>query len=250
MNDLPPLIEFRNVGMQFDTTVVHHDMSFSIRKGETVTLLGPSGGGKTVILRLIVGLLFATKGEVLVFGRNMNSLNEDELDAVRRRVGILFQGAALFDSLTVFENIAYSLREHGERSESKIARIVNERLDVVGLSGFGHKAPASLSGGQKKRVGLARALANSPEIMLFDEPTTGLDPTAARMIDDLIIKLRKDFSMTSIVVTHDISSARKVSDRWILIGDGIKIADGAPDTLCEESQEVNRFVTGFSAMEQ
>lgn len=244
------IIEFRNVAMEFDTTVVHRDISFSINQAETVTLLGPSGTGKTVILRLIIGLLFATRGEVKIMDSNIDLLKEDELHELRTHIGILFQGSALFDSLNVYDNVAYSLREHGEKSEDKIRKIVTQRLEVVGLPEIGNKFPAQLSGGQKKRVGLARALASSPKIVLFDEPTTGLDPTAVRMIDDLIIRLRDEFSITSVVVTHDIASARQISNRWILLRNGYKIADGSPEVLAKENEDVIEFITGTCANDE
>lgn len=240
------IISLENVGMVFGSTTVHRDISFEISKGETVTLLGPSGSGKTVILRLIIGLLFATSGKVLSFGYDPNESSDDELLDLRRKIGILFQGAALFDSLSVYENIAYSLREQGERDESKIQKIVKEQLEIVDLSGVISKFPSQLSGGQKKRVGLARALASSPKVVLFDEPTTGLDPTAVRLIDDLIIRLRNDFNITSLVVTHDIASAQRISTRWMLIRNGYKIADGDPKALFESNEDVRKFVSGYA----
>jgi phospholipid/cholesterol/gamma-HCH transport system ATP-binding protein len=176
--------------------------------------------------------------------RDLNHISEGELSALRVNIGMLFQGAALFDSLTVFENIAYGLRERGERDEDKICSIVRSRLDMVGLPGIELKLPSQLSGGQKKRVGLARALASSPKIMLYDEPTTGLDPTSTRKIDDLIVKFAKESGITSLVVTHDIQSARRVSDRWMLLSKGVIAADGPADQLANQSQLVADFVSG------
>lgn len=243
---MSPIITFEHMSMTFGSTVVHRDISFDISKGETVTILGPSGAGKTVIFRLIIGLLFATSGRVNVLGKDMNSCSEEDLLEVRRRVGILFQGAALFDSLTVFENVAYPLREKGGFSEQEIAKVVEERLELVGLSHFMTRYPSQLSGGQKKRIGLARALSSNPEVVLFDEPTTGLDPTAVRMIDELIIRLREELGITSLVVTHDIASARQISTRWILVANGYKIADGTPAEVEKESEMVRDFVTGYA----
>ena len=157
---------------------------------------------------------------------------------------MLFQGAALFDSLTVFDNIAYPLRERGSQDESEIKKIVHESLEIVDLPGIGHKKPAELSGGQKKRIGLARALASSPEVVLFDEPTTGLDPTATRLINELIIKLRDEFGMTCIVVTHDIESAKQISDRWLLVNNGIIAADGPVQEVMRENTDIQEFITG------
>lgn len=240
------IISLEHVGMQFGPTVVHRDISFTAGPGETVTILGPSGAGKTVIFRLVIGLLFATSGTVKVFNLDLKKASEEELVELRRKVGILFQGAALFDSMTVYENIAYGLRERGEKSESKIEKIVKERLELVDLPEVIQKYPPQLSGGQKKRVGLARALASSPEVMLFDEPTTGLDPTAVRLIDDLIIRLRSELKITSLVITHDIASAQRISTRWILIRNGYKIADGEPSALAHDNEDVEKFITGFA----
>jgi phospholipid/cholesterol/gamma-HCH transport system ATP-binding protein len=209
-----------------------------------VTLLGPSGTGKTVLLKLLIGLLTPTSGEVLVEGSNLAHLNREELRHMRKEVGMLFQGAALFDSLTVFENIAFPLREYGERDESKIASVVEEKLGLVGLSGFAQRLPAQLSGGQRKRVGLARALASSPRVVLFDEPTTGLDPTSRNRIDDLIIRLRDELGITSIVVTHDMESARRISDRIILLSQGVVIVDALAPSVWEDAEPVRRFASG------
>lgn len=240
------IITFDHVGMRFGITEVHRDISFNIDQSETVTILGPSGAGKTVIFRLIMGLLFATSGTVKVFDQVMNDAEEEQLVELRKKVGILFQGAALFDSMSVYENIAYGLRERGEKDEAKIEKVVKERLELVDLPDLIQKFPAQLSGGQKKRVGLARALASNPEVMLFDEPTTGLDPTAVRLIDDLIIRLRKELKITSLVITHDIASAQRISTRWILIRNGYKIADGEPEKISRENEDVEKFITGFA----
>lgn len=238
------VISFEHVKMAFDNFTVHHDITFNIGQGEVVTLLGPSGAGKTVILKLCIGLLRPTAGEIHVCGTRIIDLPEQDFGEIRKRIGMLFQGAALFDSLSVHENVAYSLREREKYSEEEISRIVREKLSIVGLPGVEHKFPPELSGGQKKRVGLARALASSPHVILFDEPTTGLDPTAIRLIDDLILKLKKDFQITSIVVTHDIESARTVSDRWLLVNDGRIIADGRVDELASSNEAVKEFISG------
>ena len=244
MSAAAPLIEFKNVELAFGKTVVHKSISFKIQAGESVTILGPSGSGKTQILKMIIGLTRPTKGEILIEGREIIGLDEEELVEIRREVGMLFQGAALFDSLSVKENIAYSLREQDQKSEEEIEQIVAERLKVVGLSGIEHKTPPQLSGGQKKRVGLARALASSPRVMLFDEPTTGLDPTSTRMIDDLIRKLQRELGITCISVTHDIESAKKISDRWLLINNGVIAADGAVTELSQKNDLVLSFISG------
>jgi len=250
MSTAPPPIEFNNVHMRFGSTAVLRGISFSLAPGEVTTLLGPSGSGKTIILKLIIGLLTPTSGTVRVMGQDLQSLNEDELRNTRTHTGMLFQGAALFDSLTVFENIVYGLRERGERDEHKLANVVTSKLEMVGLPGIQHKLPSQLSGGQRKRIGLARALATSPQIMLYDEPTTGLDPTSTRKIDDLILKFSKEQGITSLVVTHDIASARRVSDRWMLIKSGVIAADGPMATVAEENPLVRDFVTGMWKEEQ
>ncbi len=244
------IIEFKNVSLKFGKSTVHHSLNFSVARGETVTVLGPSGTGKTLVLKMIMGLIRPSGGIIKVMGHEMQALEEEELRKIRVKIGMLFQGAALFDSLSVFENVAYGLREFGESGrgdmpEEKICDIVQERLRVVGLQGIERKFPTQLSGGQKKRVALARALASSPEIMLYDEPTTGLDPTATRRIDEMIVELKQKFGMTSIAVTHDIESAKRVSDRWILLADGVVRASGAVQTVSAENEDVRKFVSGM-----
>ena len=234
----------QHIGIAFGRHSVHNDISFSVRAGEGLTILGPSGTGKTLILKIICGLLRPTSGEVSVLGTCLNQQTEEELVPLRGNIGMLFQGAALFDSLTVYENIAYPLREAGVRDERKISDVVASQLEVIGLPGVQDKYPQQLSGGQKKRVGLARALARSPKIVLFDEPTTGLDPTATRLIDDLIIKLRRDLGITTLAVTHDIQSAKRISDRWILVDSGVVVADGPVAEISARSEDVARFIAG------
>ncbi len=244
MNTHSATVQFIDVHTSFGANHVHRGLNFSLEPGEVTTLLGPSGAGKTIILKLIMGLTLPQRGSVRVMNNDITTISERELSALRVNIGMLFQGAALFDSLTVFDNIAYGLRERGERDYSKIASIVESRLEMVGLLGVEKKLPSQLSGGQKKRIGLARALASSPKIMLYDEPTTGLDPTSTRKIDDLIVKFAKESGITSLVVTHDIQSARRVSDRWMLLSKGVIAADGRAEHLAEESQLVSDFVSG------
>jgi phospholipid/cholesterol/gamma-HCH transport system ATP-binding protein len=244
MPERSPVIEFKNVSMRFGALTVHRDLSFKIYPGESVTLLGPSGVGKTLVLKMIMGLLVPSGGEIMVMGAALSDLDEAELQRMRAHIGMVFQGAALFDSLSVFDNIAYPLREARKCPEEEIKSIVQQRLEVIGLPGIGSKYPGELSGGQKKRVGLARALATSPEIVLFDEPTTGLDPTAIRLIDDLIVKLHTQLRVTAISVTHDIESARRISQRWLLINNGTVAADGPVDTVAARNQDVVDFITG------
>jgi phospholipid/cholesterol/gamma-HCH transport system ATP-binding protein len=239
-----PIISLKNISMLFGKHKVHKDITFSVNAGETLTIIGPSGTGKTLLLKMIVGLLKPTSGEVWVLGQPLHELDEDKLRNVRKNIGMLFQGAALFDSMTVYENVAYPLREYGATDENEISEIVEERLALVGLPGIQQKFPNQLSGGQKKRVGLARALASSPKIILFDEPTTGLDPTATRLIDDLIIKLKNELKITCVAVTHDIASAKRISDRWMLIDNGSVQAIGEVARISSESQQVKDFISG------
>ncbi|MCB0333128.1 MAG: ATP-binding cassette domain-containing protein [Bdellovibrionales bacterium] len=240
-----PVIELSHFNMQFDSLVVHRDISFSVLQGESLTLLGPSGTGKTVILKAILGLLHPTGGTVTVLGSDVSHLNDEELRPIRKNIGMLFQGAALFDSLTIFENIAYGLREEKKHTEEEIHEIVHDKLALVNLPGIEKKLPSELSGGQKKRVGLARALASSPSILLFDEPTTGLDPTSIRRIDDLMIKLNEELGITTVSVTHDIESAKRISKRWILLHNGLIVADGPVDELLTHDPKVKSFTDGF-----
>ncbi len=239
-----PIIRFENVSLSFGKQQVHKDLNFSVDAGQGIVFLGPSGIGKTIILKMIIGLLRPTSGQIFVQGKEIGSADEKQRHEMREHVGMLFQGAALFDSLTVYENIAFPLRERGEKDEGKIKSIVESRLEVIGLPDVAKKFPPQLSGGQKKRVGLARALASSPPIMLFDEPTTGLDPTATRMIDDLIVRLREEMGMTCISVTHDIESAKRIADRWILLNANGIVADGPVSEVLSSNPHIQRFVTG------
>ncbi|HPR64649.1 MAG TPA: ATP-binding cassette domain-containing protein [Thermoanaerobaculia bacterium] len=209
--------ELRQVSKSFGPVQVLQKADIEVRKGETLVILGPSGSGKSVSLRLLVGLDRCDEGEILVDGTTITNLGESELWEFRKRIGFLFQGGALFDSLTVFENIAFPLREHRDLTEEEIARIVEEKLDMVELEGTGHLHPSSLSGGMQKRAALARALALDPEAILYDEPTTGLDPPTADTINDLIVHLNERLKVTSIVVTHDIHCALKVAHRIAIL---------------------------------
>jgi phospholipid/cholesterol/gamma-HCH transport system ATP-binding protein len=211
------VVEIRGVAKAFGETVVYDGLDLDLCAGETLTVLGPSGVGKSVLLKLIVGLLPADGGSIRVAGVDVVGRPEAQLRDVRRQVGFVFQGAALFDSFTVYENVAYGLREHFDWPELRIAARVAECLAEVGLDGSEPLMPAALSGGMRKRVGLARALAPGPQVILYDEPTTGLDPTNARRIDELIVRLQKHLGVSSLVITHDIDSAWAVSDRVALI---------------------------------
>jgi phospholipid/cholesterol/gamma-HCH transport system ATP-binding protein len=212
-----PLIALERVGVEFGGQRVLRDIALGIERGQTVVVLGESGCGKTVLLKLIIGLLRPTRGRVLFAGRDLATMNDRELTRERLRIGFLFQGAALFDSMTVFDNVAFSLREMGRLSDAEIRERVRQRLQEVGLpAAVETKKPAELSGGMKKRVGLARALAIEPEVMLYDEPTTGLDPIMSDVINELILQTRQRHPVTSVVVTHDMKTAQKVADRVVM----------------------------------
>jgi len=238
-------VEFRGVWKAFGRLQVLAGLDLAIRPHETITIIGGSGTGKTVLLKLIVGLLKPEAGQVLVDGENVAPLREEQLVRVRRRIGFLFQGAALFDSLTVGENVAYPLREHTRRDDSQVAARVREVLALVGLDGVQGKEPAALSGGMRKRVGLARAIAMAPSLVLYDEPTTGLDPQNGEKINELIRDLQGKLGVTSVVVTHDMHSAFKVSDRIAMLRDGRIAALGTPEELQRSAQDfVQDFIAG------
>jgi phospholipid/cholesterol/gamma-HCH transport system ATP-binding protein len=248
-----PLIRFDGVSMQFGSQRVLQDIALDVPRGQTLVVIGESGCGKTVLLKLIIALLRPTAGRVVFDGRVLADLGDRELTRQRLRFGFLFQGAALFDSLTVYDNVAFGLRE-GRRMEAEIRETVRQRLQEVGLSpGVEQKKPAELSGGMKKRVGLARALAVDPEVMLYDEPTTGLDPIMSDVINELIVQTRQRHPVTSIVVTHDMKTAYKVADRVVMLyplarltpGEGQILFDGPPSELqqCRDPR-VLQFVEG------
>ncbi|MBX9652237.1 ATP-binding cassette domain-containing protein [bacterium] len=210
-------LRVENVTVRFSQTVLR-DISFTIRRGQTLAIIGESGCGKTVLLKTIMNLVQPSSGQVLFDGINLAKLGERALTQQRLRFGFVFQGAALFDSLTVYENVAFALRGHFSMTESKIRQIVRDRLLEVGLStDIVTRKPAELSGGMRKRVGIARAVATNPEVMLYDEPTTGLDPIMSDVVNELMISTRTNHKVTSIVVTHDMKSAMKVADRLIML---------------------------------
>ena len=239
------LIEFKGVRKAFGPKVVYEDLTLSIEKGESITIIGGSGMGKSVALKLLIGLLPADAGSIQFDGKEIVGTEQQELSQVRRRIGMLFQGAALFDSLSVRENVAYGLREHLQMSEEEISARVHESLSAVGLPGIEDMWPADLSGGMKKRVGLARAIAVKPEVLLYDEPTTGLDPINTTRINRLILKLKDQLEVTSIVVTHDMHSAFTVSDRIAMIHAGHVVFVGTPEEIRRASDErVRDFIEG------
>lgn len=214
----PPLVELNHVSVQFGAQSVLRDISLEIPAGETLVLLGESGCGKTVLMKSIIGLIRPTSGQVRFDGHDIAKLNERQLSRMRLRFGFVFQNAALFDSMTIGQNVAFPLRQHGNYSDHQIREEVLSRLSEVGLpDGVVSKKPAELSGGMRKRVGLARALIMNPEIIMYDEPTTGLDPIMSDVINELILRTRQRNPVTSIVVTHDMRTARKVADRLVML---------------------------------
>jgi phospholipid/cholesterol/gamma-HCH transport system ATP-binding protein len=235
-------ISYCDVWKAFDRNVIYQGMSLDIFKGETITVIGGSGTGKSVMLKMLIGLIRPDRGEIRFDGAELTEMPEAVLVPVRRRIAMLFQGAALFDSLTVEENIEYPLLEHLKVNRSERAARVAEVLELVGLPGIQRMKPAELSGGMKKRVGLARAIAVGPEVIMYDEPTTGLDPVNTNRINDLIIKMKNVLGVTSIVITHDMQSAFKVSDRIALLDKKRIEWVGTP---AEIERDVNRDVRSF-----
>ncbi len=241
------IIEARDVKKSFGGIPVLQGVSFSIERGEAVTIIGASGGGKSVLLKHIVGLLTPDEGEIFIGGTDIACLDERQLLPVRRQFGMLFQGAALFDSLNVEENIAFVLNREKKYSPKEIACRVDEVLDMVGLEGIQKKWPSELSGGMRKRVGLARAIIYRPDIVLYDEPTTGLDPIASDAIDRLIIRVVQKLKVTSIAVTHDMRSARRIGKRILMLYQGRIYADKTPEELFRsEDPVIHQFVNGIS----
>ncbi|MCL2646836.1 MAG: ABC transporter ATP-binding protein [Phycisphaerales bacterium] len=244
------LIRLVDLRKSFGRNVVLDGLNLDIHDHESVVILGPSGTGKSVLLKHIVGILRPDSGQVFFRNQRIDNLSERNLEPIRKRFGFLFQGAALFDSLNVLENIAFPLREHTDHNDSQIRAIVADKLAMVGLSGTESKMPADLSGGMKKRVALARAIALDPEVVLYDEPTTGLDPIRSDVINELILKLNDELHVTSIIVTHDMTSAFKVADRMVMLSRGKVIAEGPPNAIrTNPNPEVQNFVLGKASPE-
>lgn len=218
------VIRFEHVRKAFGRQHVFEDLTLDVYRGEILAIVGGSGTGKSVLLKMVLGLMNWDSGRVFVDGEDITGRAEREMPPIRRKVGMVFQNGALFDSLSVFDNIAYPLRERGMREHDKLAARVSEVLEMIGLPGIEAKMPAELSGGMRKRVSLARAVAEVPQVLLYDEPTTGLDPVNVRRISELILDLREKLDTTSVVVTHDLASAFMVSDRMAMIADGRIVA--------------------------
>jgi phospholipid/cholesterol/gamma-HCH transport system ATP-binding protein len=250
----PPLISFQKLGIEFQQQRVLADINLDFPRGQTAVIIGESGCGKTVLLKLMIGLLRPTSGVALFDGKRLAELGDAELTEQRLRFGFLFQGAALFDSMSVYDNVAFGLREQRKLGEIGIRDRVRKHLQEVGLPvGAETKKPAELSGGMKKRVGLARALALNPEVMLYDEPTTGLDPIMTDVINELILRVRQRHPVTSIIVTHEMKTVHKVADRVVMLyplsrlkpGESQILYDGPPAGLKQaDDPRVGQFVEG------
>ncbi len=238
-------IELINIHKSFNSNHVLRGVNLDIIKGESMVVIGGSGSGKSVLMKHIIGLLKPDKGKVLVDGEEINNLKGKELNRIRKRFGMLFQAGALFDSLTVWENVGFGLIEHTNLSKNNVREKVTEKLRMVGLEGIEDMKPSELSGGMKKRVALARAIAMEPEILLYDEPTTGLDPIMADVINDLIINMREKLKITSLAITHDMKSAYKIADRIAMLFQGKIIHIDTPEALEKtENPIVQQFIRG------
>lgn len=243
-------IRLEGVTKRFGDQTVLHEVDLSFRHGQTTVVLGRSGCGKSVLLKTIIGILKPDAGKVIVFGQNLADLPAQELEAVRLNFGMLFQGSALFDSMDVDNNVGFLLYEHTSMSRKEIQEVVRKKLAQVGLTGDIAKMPDELSGGMKKRVALARAIAMDPHVILYDEPTTGLDPVSADTINDLILRIQKKFQATSIVVTHDMASANKVADRMVMLYEGRIIIDDTPEGVRKsDDPRVQSFIRGDASLE-
>lgn len=241
------IIQLIDVYKSFGDNHVLKGVNLSIERGETMVIIGGSGSGKSVILKHIIGLIRPDRGRVIVTGNDLSALKERSLDELRKKFGMLFQYAALFDSLTVLENVGFALRQQTNLDDAEIRKRAIEKLAVVGLRGIEERMPADLSGGMKKRVGLARALAMEPEILLYDEPTTGLDPIMADAINELILEMKRRLQVTGIAITHDMVSAYKIADRIAMLFQGKIQAVGTPDEIRNSTDPiVHQFVTGSS----
>lgn len=241
------MIQIKDLHKSFGNQKVLDGVNLEIPTGTITVILGRSGCGKSVLMKHMIGLLRADEGHVFVDGSDLMSLSDQSLNEFRKRFGMLFQNAALFDSLNVFDNVAFPLREHSQFSENEIAKIVKEKLDLVGLGGINHKMSSELSGGMRKRVGLARALALSPTIILYDEPTTGLDPLMTDSVNHLILETQRKLHVTSVVISHDIESTFALADKVAMLNEGKIIEQGSPTQFRKsEHPFVKQFLEGRS----
>lgn len=237
-----PIIEVRNFRKSFEGRVVHKDVSFTVERGECVGLVGGSGIGKSVVLRSLIGLEKADSGQIWIEGEEISRLSENDLVGIRKKVAYVFQNGALFDSMSVYENLAYPLREHTDLGEAEIRKRIHDMLDEFGLIEAVHKLPAELSGGMQKRVGLARAMMIGPKVILYDEPTAGLDPYNTLKIREMVVRL-KGKGVTSLFVTHDMPTAMAVCDRFCLLGEGKVKAESTVGEV-EKSAYLHNFIVG------
>jgi phospholipid/cholesterol/gamma-HCH transport system ATP-binding protein len=241
------MIEVKNLTKKFGPNVILNDVSFRVETGESVVIIGRSGGGKSVLLKHLIGLLIPDSGQVSIDGEQICDLNERQLIRVRSKFGMLFQGAALFDSMTVAENVSFPLRRQKKYSPAEITTKVAQALEMVELSGTEEKRPSELSGGMRKRVGLARAIIYEPQIVLYDEPTTGLDPVVSDSNDQLILRVRDRVKVTTVVVTHDMRSTRRLGQRIMMLHEGKIYTTGTPEEIFSSTDPiVYRFVNGIS----
>lgn len=238
------MIEIIDLHKGFGGNQVLRGVDLKVEKGESVTVIGGSGSGKSVLMKHIIGVLRPDSGKVLINGTDLAKLDESGLYTIRKKFGMLFQSAALFDSLSVWENVGFALLRAGH-PDKEVRELASEKLKLVGMVGVEHLMPSELSGGMKKRVGLARAIAHNPEILLYDEPTTGLDPIMADAINDLIVSMREKLNVTSVTITHDMHSAYKISDRIAMLYEGKIIETGTPDEIRATTNPIVRqFITG------
>jgi phospholipid/cholesterol/gamma-HCH transport system ATP-binding protein len=234
--DSDVMLSLRDVRVSYGEVEILHGITFDVKRGETLVILGGSGSGKSTLLRTLVGLEKASSGEIWIKGKNIAAIPDSEMDEIRKKIGMSFQGGALFGSMTVGENVALPLREHTKLEDSTIEIMLRLKLEQVGLAGFEYYMPSQLSGGMKKRAAVARALAMDPEILFFDEPSAGLDPIIAAGIDQLILELKQAFRMTIIVVTHELASAYLIADRMVLIDKGHVVAIGTTAEMRASTQ--------------
>ena len=235
-------IVVEGLSKRFGAKEVLRDISLVVPRGKTTVILGGSGAGKTTLLRLLIALDRPTSGHIFVDGQDLVGLDDLELNQVRRKFGMVFQYAALLDSLNVIDNVAFPLREHTKMPDKEIRAAVSEKLEILGLRGTEKLYPSQLSGGMRKRVGLARALMLKPAILIYDEPTSGLDPTTSRMVDDLIEQMREMFQVTNVVISHDMTSAFRIAHRAYLLAEGRIVAQGTPDDILRSSADTQKFV--------
>jgi phospholipid/cholesterol/gamma-HCH transport system ATP-binding protein len=241
--DAEPVISLRDLRVSYGDREILHGIGFDVKRGETIVILGGSGSGKSTLLRTLVGLERPSSGQIWIKGRDIAVISQAEMDEIRRKIGMSFQGGALFGSMTVGENVALPLREHTQLEDSTIEIMLRLKLEQVGLEGFEYYMPSQLSGGMKKRAAVARALAMDPEILFFDEPSAGLDPIIAAGIDQLIMELKSAFRMTIIVVTHELASAFLIADRMVLIDKGNIVAIGTTEEMRSSTQpRVRQFL--------